>query len=70
MHISPTNKYYVGITSQKPNNRWKNGKGYIKNTYFYRSIQKYGWSTFNHEIIAENLTKQEACTFEKILIKN
>lgn len=69
VHISPTNKYYVGITSQKPNNRWKNGKGYIKNTYFYRSIQKYGWENFKHEIIAENLTKQEACNFEKILIK-
>ena len=70
VHISPSNKCYVGITSQKPvSQRWRNGKGYIKNQYFYRSIEKYGWSNFQHNIIAENLTKHEACEFEKTLIK-
>lgn len=69
VHISPSNKYYVGITSQKYiNTRWRNGKGYIKNQYFYRAIQKYGWNNFQHEIVANNLTKEEACNFEKILI--
>ena len=28
IHISPSNKYYVGITSREPELRWKNGKGY------------------------------------------
>ena len=69
IHISPSNKYYVGITSQKPKSRWKSGKGYKYNTHFYRAIEKYGWNNFQHEIIAENLTKDEACCFEKILIK-
>lgn len=68
-HISPSNKYYIGITSQKPNERWRNGKGYKGCTYFNNAIQKYGWNNFQHEIIASNLTEQEAKNFEKLLIK-
>lgn len=67
-HISPSNKYYIGITSQKPNGRWRNGKGYKSNKYFTNAINKYGWDNFQHEIIANNLTEQEAKNFEKILI--
>lgn len=26
-HISPSNKAYIGITSQQPNKRWQNGYG-------------------------------------------
>lgn len=67
-HISPNNKYYIGITSQKPNDRWRNGRGYKHNEYFTRAINKYGWDNFQHEIIASNLTEEEAKNFEKILI--
>lgn len=69
VHISPSNKYYVGITSQTPNQRWRNGNGYSYNTHFYRAIQKYGWDNFQHDIVAEHLTKAEACHMEKILIQ-
>lgn len=69
IHISPNNKYYVGITSQKPNDRWRSGKGYEHNSYFMRAINKYGWDNFQHEIIASNLTEKEAKNFEKLLIK-
>ena len=67
-HISPSNKYYIGITSQKPNDRWRSGRGYKHNEYFTRAINKYGWDNFQHEIIASNLTEEEAKNFEKILI--
>ena len=31
VHISPSNKYYIGITKFKPSQRWgKNGCGYKK----------------------------------------
>ena len=53
IHISPSNKYYVGITSQKPKDRWHGGSGYKKNDHFYRVIKKYGWDNFQHVIIAE-----------------
>ena len=62
-------KYYVGITNQKNiTGRWKSGDGY-KTQPFYRAIQKYGWDNFEHEIIAENLTEDEAKNFEIFLIK-
>lgn len=59
-HTSPSDKVYIGITKQNPAKRWQNGRGYICNKYFYRAIQKYGWDNFNHEILFNNLTKQEA----------
>lgn len=45
----------------------ENGCGY-KTQYFNRAIQKYGWNNIKHEIIANNLTHDEACAFEKRLI--
>lgn len=63
-------KKYVGQTvyGNNPNKRWKNGKGYKGSTYFYNAIKKYGWDNFEHEIVASNLTKKEADTFERLLI--
>ena len=69
VHISPSNKYYVGVTSNKPDVRWRNGNGYDYNAYFTRAIKKYGWNNFQHEIVANNLTEIEAKNFEKLLIK-
>ena len=60
MHICPNNKKYIGITGQNPEKRWKNGKGYKTNDYFFRAIQKYGWDNIKHEILFSNLTKEEA----------
>lgn len=61
-------KYYVGITSNEINIRWKNGHGYDGQPYFKRAIDKYGWKNIKHEIIAEHLTKKEAQKFEIQLI--
>lgn len=77
MHIVPkelTNyhfdKYYIGITSVAPENRWRhNGAGYKCNNYFMNAINKYGWDNITHKIIATNLTRDEACNMEIDLIK-
>lgn len=70
MHISPNNKRYIGITSQKNvKRRWNNGHGYRNNAYFWRAINKYGWDNFEHIIIAKELTKEEAEWLEIELIK-
>lgn len=63
-------KVYIGITSQPPETRWKNGYGYVCNEYFYQAIKKYGWNDgFIHEIIASGLTKDEAYMMEIELIE-
>ena len=69
IHTNKLNgKKYVGITSQTPNERWRNGNGYKGSTYFYNAIQKYGWNNFEHEIYKSNLSKEKACDLEVRLI--
>lgn len=73
MHINKTNnKKYVGITKQKPERRWKNGQGYYsKNnqTYFWKAIKKYGWNNFDHKILEDNLSFEQAKDKERYYIK-
>lgn len=60
MHKNKINgKVYIGITKQKPQYRWSNGKGY-DNQYFRRAIEKYGFNNFEHIILCENLKQSEA----------
>ena len=69
MHVTPNMKMYVGLTSKTVNQRWGNGTGYIKNTYFYRAIVKWGWENIEHVIVAKGLTKKQACQLEIDTIK-
>ena len=69
MHICPNGKRYIGITKQKPEKRWNNGKGYLANEYFTNAIKKYGWENIEHIILFTNLTKCEAENKEIELIK-
>lgn len=63
-------KMYFGITSRNPNERWgSNGGNYKSTPHFYSAIQKYGWDNFEHNILYENITKEEACNIEKMLIE-
>lgn len=55
------NKVYIEITKQHPpEKRWKNGNSYKHNQHFNAAIQKYGWDNFQHLILKENLTLEEA----------
>lgn len=69
VHHIPNDKVYVGITQKKVLARWgKDGAGYKTQQLFWRAIQKYGWDNIRHEIVAENLSKEEACQMEINLI--
>lgn len=69
MHENKINhKKYIGITCQKPTQRWRGGKGY-KIGAFKNAIDKYGWNNFNHIVLYEHLTKEDACLKEQELIK-
>ena len=64
----PNNKVYIGMTSLKEKDRWKDGKGYIYNEKMYSDIIKYGWNNVKKNIIFKNLKQQEAREKEKELI--
>ena len=61
-HVNKTNgKVYVGITKQKPEQRWGyNGVNYKNSPRFWSAIQHYGWDNFEHIIIQDQLTHDEA----------
>lgn len=69
-HVNKINgKVYVGQTAYSVSRRWrKNGSGY-KIGIFKLAIQKYGWDNFEHIIIEEGLTKEEANELEIRLIR-
>lgn len=69
IHTSPSGKVYIGITCQTVEQRWREGRGYKNNQAFYNAIQKYGWENIKHEIVAENISKEEATKLEKELIE-
>ena len=64
-------KVYIGITSQKPEQRWgSQGCNYKSSPHFYSAILKYGWNNFEHNILFIGLSKEQACLKEQELIKN
>lgn len=69
MHIFPNKKVYIGVTKQKPENRWRNGTKYTNNEYMENAIKKYGWINIKHIILYDNLSKEEAEKKEIELIK-
>ena len=68
-HTCPNGKVYIGITGHEPLKRWNNGYGYIGNRHFYSAILKYGWDNIIHEILCENINKEDACAKETEYIK-
>lgn len=76
MHISPSKKAYIGITSMNIEDRWDRGTGYLKKRKdgkykqpaIANAILKYGWDSFDHIIFESNLLKKDAEHMEKLLI--
>ena len=68
VHISPNSKKYYGITCQEAHKRWQKGNGYKYNEYFTRAIDKHGWDNFEHIVLFDELTKEEAELMEQMYI--
>lgn len=67
IHTTPDGKRYVGITKLEPKVRWNNGKGYSTQD-FKSAIDLFGWENILHEIVGENLTKEQAWDMETFYI--
>ena len=62
-------KSYVGMTSRKPNERWRSGKGYKNNLRMWNDIQESDWNKdWEHSIIGQFEDKQEALNIESMFI--
>jgi len=69
-HTFPNGKVYIGITRRKPEKRWRtNGSGYwYQNKTLFFAIKKYGWENIKHDVLFENISKEEAYSKEIELI--
>ena len=61
-------KIYIGVTSQIPEKRWCKGKAYHGNPHLTAAIEKYSWENFSHEILEDNLTREQAGELEEYYI--
>lgn len=78
IHTSPSGKKYIGITSQNPQKRWQNGKGYLRKKdgikydqpAMARAVIKYSdWKNqWKHEILFSGLSEESAKHIEQDLI--
>lgn len=62
-------KKYVGITSQRPRDRWGNGKKYSRHKAIGEDIERYGWDSFKKEVLYTDLSEEEAKKIEIQLIE-
>lgn len=69
-HISPEGKVYVGMTSKSLEVRsGYRGHNYLSNVEFYADITKFGWDSFKHLILLDNLSESSAKKYESYYIQ-
>lgn len=67
-HVNRINgKIYVGQTKRTLEQRYKNGYKHCR--HFWNAIQKYGWESFEHIILIDDLSLDMANIIEEELIK-
>lgn len=65
----PDGRIYIGTTSQKLMRRWNNGNGYRFCKPLWEQIVLHGWENVCKEVLATNLTKEEASEMEQRAIR-
>jgi len=69
-HVFPDGKKYIGSTGVRAEKRWANGFGYVGQPKMFSAIIKFGWDKISHEIIKDELPRNDALALERILIEN
>jgi group I intron endonuclease len=59
-HIAPNGKSYIGQTMDIKAREYLHQSANSNCTLFYRAILKYGWNNFQHIILEDNLTVEQA----------
>lgn len=65
-YVFPNGKIYIGVTSLTIEERRDNG--YQHNKSLQKAIREYGWRGFEHDILRDGLTKEEAFNLEREMI--
>ncbi|MBR5677073.1 MAG: GIY-YIG nuclease family protein [Paludibacteraceae bacterium] len=66
MHTCKANgKSYIGMTCRTLEERSNYGLGYSYNKELWKDIKKYGWKEFEHVVLIDNLTYEDAVEYEK-----
>lgn len=69
VHQNPENlKMYIGITNNVKRRWAKKAESYKHCPKIYCAFKKYGWDYFNHIVLFDGMTKEEACEKEKAWI--
>ena len=68
MHTTSDGRVYIGMTGQRPEDRWSRGEGYKDHPRFYQAIKEEGWDNIEHEVLEVGLSRAEAAELEKGLI--
>lgn len=63
-HTFPNGAVYIGKTNMHPEDRWLNGWGYKSCPLMFNAILQFGWNNVQHEILADNLSEEEALALE------
>lgn len=62
-------KLYIGITNNVKARWAKKAESYARCPKIYAAFKKYGWDNFNHIVLFDGLTKEEACEKERSWVK-
>lgn len=66
VHQNPNNlKLYIGITINVKQRWARKAESYRHCPKIYSAFKKYGWDYFNHIVLFDGMTKEEACKKEK-----
>lgn len=65
----PNGKKYVGMTGQRPEDRWRSGWGYQKHEEMWADIVEYGWRNWEKQVIRGCGNKAEALLWEQYWIE-
>lgn len=66
VHQNPENlKLYIGITNNVKARWSRKAESYRRCSKIYSAFKKYGWEYFNHLVLFDGMTKEEACKKER-----